>query len=128
MIGQRWRWIALTAVVPLGVGLGLGSGCAHPHATPPPPAAVPPTKPERERAAETGLPISGTAHGILRDGAERRIQRRLQQKGFLDGEQTVGQLDPKTRAQAENEARPWVEFIKRTLAANERAAAAAPPK
>jgi TPR repeat protein len=40
----------------------------------------------------------------------------------------VNKLDPKTRAQAENEARPWVDFIKRTLAANEHAEAAAPPK
>jgi uncharacterized protein len=40
----------------------------------------------------------------------------------------VNKLDPKTRAQAENEARPWVDFIKRTLATNEHAAAGAPPK
>ena len=95
MTGQRL--FGLTAVITLGLGLGLGSGCAHPHATPPPPAAVPPAKPEREQAAETGIPISGTAHGILQDGAERRIQRRLQGKGFLNGEQTDGQLDPQTR-------------------------------
>ena len=91
------RRFSLTRIITLGVGLGLGSGCAHSHTTPPPPAAVPPTKPERERAVETGLPISSTSHGILQDGAELRIQRRLQEKGFLDGQQTNGQLDPKTR-------------------------------
>ena len=91
------RLLGLTRVVTLGVGLGLGSGCAHPHATPPPPAAVAPTKPERERAVETGLPISSTSHGILQEGAELKIQRRLAEKGWLDGEQTDGQLDPKTR-------------------------------
>ena len=91
------RLLGLTRVVTLGVGLGLGSGCAHPHATPPPPAAVAPTKPERERAAETGLPISSTSHGILQEGAELKIQRRLAEKGWLDGEHADGQLDPKTR-------------------------------
>jgi peptidoglycan hydrolase-like protein with peptidoglycan-binding domain len=98
-MNRQQRLSSLLAFIALGVGLGLGlgGGCAHTHATPPPPAAVPPTKPERERAAETGIPISGTAHGILQDGAERKIQRRLHEKGLLDGEQTDGQLDPKTR-------------------------------
>jgi murein L,D-transpeptidase YcbB/YkuD len=91
------RLFGLTRIITLGVGLGLGSGCAHTHATPPPPAAVPPTKPEREQAVETRLPISSTSHGILQDGAELKIQQRLQAKGYLDGEQTAGQLDPKTR-------------------------------
>ena len=93
----RPRVLDLAVLITLGFGPSLGSGCAHTHTTPPPPAAVPPTKPEREQAAETGIPISGTAHGILQDGAERRIQRRLAEKGFLNGEQTEGQLDPKTR-------------------------------
>ncbi|HTB61896.1 MAG TPA: peptidoglycan-binding domain-containing protein [Polyangia bacterium] len=91
------RLFFLARIITLGVGLGLGSGCAHTHATPPPPAAVPPTKPEREQAVETGLPISSTSHGILQDGAELKIQRRLQERGFLDGRQTGGQLDPATR-------------------------------
>ena len=91
------RLPALTQIITLGLGLSLGSGCAHTHATPPPPAAVPPTKPERERAVETGLPISSTSHGILQDGAELRIQRRLAEKGFLDGPRTEGQLDPQAR-------------------------------
>ena len=91
------RLLGLTQIISLGVGLGLGGGCAHTHATPPPPAAVPPTKPEREQAVETGLPISSTSHGILQEGAELRIQRRLAEKGFLDGHPTDGQLDPPTR-------------------------------
>ena len=81
----------------ISLAVGLVTGCVHTHATPPPPAAVPPTKPEREQAAETGLPISSTPHGILQDGAERKIQQRLQEKGFLQGQQTEGELDPKTR-------------------------------
>jgi len=91
------RLVDLARIITLGAGLGLGSGCAHPHATPPPPAAVAPTKPERERAVETGLPISSTSHGILQEGAELKIQRRLTEKGLLNGEQTDGQLDPNTR-------------------------------
>jgi hypothetical protein len=91
------RLFNLTRVITLYVGLGAGGGCAHTHATPPPPAAVPPTKPERERAVETGLPISSTSHGILQDGAELRIQRRLVERGFLDGPPAEGQLDPRAR-------------------------------
>ena len=91
------RLRGLSQLVTLGLGVSLGSGCAHTHATPPPPASVPPTKPEREQAAETGLPISSTSHGILQDGAELKIQRRLQEKGLLDGQQADGQLDTSTR-------------------------------
>jgi hypothetical protein len=93
------RLLGMTQIITLGVGLGLGNGCAHTHKTPPPPGSVPPTKPEREQAAETGLPISNTAHGILQDGAELKIQQALQKKGLLDGQhaQAGGQLDPPTR-------------------------------
>jgi hypothetical protein len=91
------RFLGLTRIIALGVGLGLGNGCAHTHKTPPRPGSVPPTKPEREQAAETGLPISSTTHGILQDGAELKIQRSLQEKGLLDGHQAKGQLDPPTR-------------------------------
>jgi putative peptidoglycan binding protein len=91
------RLLGLTPIITLGVGLGFANGCAHTHKTPPPPAAVPPTKPEREQAAETGLPISSTSHGILQEGAELKIQRRLQEKGLLDGHPAEGQLDPQTR-------------------------------
>jgi hypothetical protein len=92
---SRYNLFGLTRILVLG--LGLGGGCAHTHATPPPPAAVPPTKPDHEQAAETGIPISSTPHGILKDGAEAKIQRRLRDKGFLHGAQTDGQLDPETR-------------------------------
>jgi len=91
------RFLRLTQLITLGLGLGLGNGCAHTHKTPPPPSSVPPTKPEREEAAETGLPISSTAHGILQDGAELKLQRALQKQGLLDGRQAEGQLDPPTR-------------------------------
>jgi hypothetical protein len=89
--------LGLTRIIALGGLVGLASGCAHTHKTPPPPGSVPPTKPEREQAAETGLPISSTTHGILQDGAEVKIQRALQAKGLLDGQQAAGQLDPPTR-------------------------------
>jgi hypothetical protein len=94
---RRGLTFGLTRIITLGVGLGLGNGCAHTHEPPPPPGSVPPTKPEREQAAQTGLPISSTSHGILRDGAELNIQRALQEKGLLDGRQAEGQLDPPTR-------------------------------
>ena len=89
------RLLGLTQIIALG--LGLVNGCAHTHKTPPPPGSVPPTKPEREQAAETGLPISSTAHGILQDGAELKLQRAQQKQGLLDGSQAEGQLDPPTR-------------------------------
>jgi hypothetical protein len=92
---RRDRLFHVTRI--LALGLGLASGCAHTHATPPPPAAVPPTKPDHEQAVETGIPISSTPHGILREGAEAKIQRSLESRGFLHGEQTPGQLDPPTR-------------------------------
>ena len=62
------------------------------------------------------------------EAARWRIISKAAGETNLALDEFVNKLDPKTRAQAENEARPWVEFIKRTLAANERAAAAAPPK
>jgi peptidoglycan hydrolase-like protein with peptidoglycan-binding domain len=78
---------------------GLPGGCAHTRATPPPPAAAPPTKPDHEHAAETGLPVASTPQGLMRDGAEAKIQGRLQARGFLTaGATTSGQLDQPTRA------------------------------
>ena len=91
------RLLGMTQIITLGLGLGLGNGCGHTHKTPPPPGAVPPTQPERQQAAETGLPISSTAHGILKDGAELKIQRALEKNGLLDGQHAEGQLDPPTR-------------------------------
>lgn len=90
----------LAGVLALGIGVGVMSAasCAHTRATPPPPAAAPPTKPDHEHAVETGLPLASTPQGLMQDGAEAKIQRRLQAKGFLHGEQTSGQLDQPTRA------------------------------
>jgi uncharacterized protein len=45
----------------------------------------------------------------------------------LSLDEFVNKLDPTARADAEKAAKPWVDLIKRTLAANERAAAATPP-
>lgn len=87
----------LPATFALGAVLGLGNGCAHTRATPPPPSAVPPTKPDHEHAAETGIVIAGTPRGLMQDGAEEKIQRRLKAKGFLRVERPTGQLDPDTR-------------------------------
>ena len=83
-------------MVALGAGIAAGGGCAHPRETTPP-AAVPPTKPDHEHAAETGLPMASTPQGLMRDGAEEQIQRRLHAKGFLGAEQRSGRLDPATR-------------------------------
>jgi peptidoglycan hydrolase-like protein with peptidoglycan-binding domain len=74
-----------------------GAGCAHTHATPPPPSAVAPTKPDHEQAAETGIPVASTPQGLMKEGAEKRIQQRLETKGLLTAEQVNGQLDPPTR-------------------------------
>jgi hypothetical protein len=72
-------------------------GCAHTHAQPPPPAAVPPTRPDPQLGAETGIPVARTPEGLLRDGAEKRIQERLRARGLLRADQCTGQLDADTR-------------------------------
>ncbi len=78
-------------------GLLVG-GCAHTRQPPPPPAAVAPTKPDHEQALETEIPIASTPQGLMKDGAEEKIQRRLRAKGFLPAAQsTKGQLDQPTR-------------------------------
>ena len=86
------------AMLSLGICLASSGGCAHTQATPPPPAAAPPSKPDHEHAVETGLVVASTPQGLMQDGAEAKIQQRLQAKGFLHGEQTSGQLDQPTRA------------------------------
>jgi hypothetical protein len=98
MTGCCHSLAGLGTMLSLGICLGLDVGCAHTHATPPPPAAVPPTKPDHEHAAETGLPVASTPQGLMKEGAEARIQQRLRAKGFLHGEQSTGQLDQPTRA------------------------------
>ncbi|HXI56634.1 MAG TPA: peptidoglycan-binding domain-containing protein [Polyangia bacterium] len=72
------------------------AGCVHTHATPPPPAAVPPTKPDHEVAAETGVPVASTPQGLMHDGAERLIQERLRAKGLLKPAQVTGRFDSDT--------------------------------
>lgn len=76
----------------------LGGACAHTHQTPPPPAAVPPTKPDHELAAETGIPVASTPQGLLQEGAEKKIQARLHARHLLETDQQSGQLDNDTRA------------------------------
>jgi peptidoglycan hydrolase-like protein with peptidoglycan-binding domain len=92
-------WILLAAGRALALAwLGLtGAGCLHaPHA--PQPAEVPATKPDHERAAETRIPVASTPQGLMREGAEKKIQERLRDKGLLAATQISGQLDPDTRA------------------------------
>jgi murein L,D-transpeptidase YcbB/YkuD len=72
------------------------AGC-HSHAQPPPPTAVPATKPEHERGEETGTPIASTPQGLLREGAERKIQERLRAKGLLREAQVTGSFDASTQ-------------------------------
>jgi hypothetical protein len=92
----RTRALVL-GVMSLGLALGVAAGCAHSRATPPPPAAVAPTKPDHEHAVETGITMASTPQGLMQDGAEQKIQRRLQAKGLLRADQVNGQLDPPTR-------------------------------
>ena len=83
---------------PWSVAAWLGAvGCAHTHAPPPPPAEVPPTKPDHEHGAETGIPVASTPQGLMQDGAEKKIQQRLRRKGLLREDQCNGQLDTDTR-------------------------------
>jgi peptidoglycan hydrolase-like protein with peptidoglycan-binding domain len=72
------------------------AGCVHTHATPPPPAAVPPTKPDHEVAAATGVPVASTPQGLMHDGAERLIQERLRARGLLKPAQVTGRFDSDT--------------------------------
>jgi peptidoglycan hydrolase-like protein with peptidoglycan-binding domain len=73
------------------------AACGHTRAEPPPPSAVAPTKPDHEQGAETGIPVASTPQGLLRDGAEKRLQLRLKERGLLTAAQCSGQLDPATR-------------------------------
>lgn len=81
----------------LGLGLAVAFGCAHAHDPPPPPAAVPPTKPDHEQAGETGLTMASTPQGLMREGAEQKLQARLGAKGLLPAEHRTGLLDAETR-------------------------------
>ena len=86
------RALALGAMLAAAAG-----GCAHTHAPPPPAAAVPATKPDHEQTAETGIPVASTPQGLMRDGAEMKIQQRLRARSLLRAEQCNGQLDGDTQ-------------------------------
>ncbi len=62
------------------------------------PAPSAATKPDHELGAETGIPVAATPQGLMRDGAETRIQERLKARGLLRADQSNGQLDADTRA------------------------------
>src|SRR4051794_10245865 len=81
----------------LALGLVLALGCAHVHDRPPSPASVPPTKPDHEQASDTGLTIASTPVGLMREGAEQKVQERLRAKGLLPAEHRTGRLDAETR-------------------------------
>lgn len=92
-------WLrAWSSTLALAAALGgAANGCAHTHAPPSAAAAVPPSKPDHELAAETGIPVASTPQGLMRDGAETKIQQRLRARGFLNAAQCTGQLDADTR-------------------------------
>jgi peptidoglycan hydrolase-like protein with peptidoglycan-binding domain len=92
-----WSGVRAAALASALLGAGAANGCAHTHASPPPPATVPPTRPDHQLGAETGIPGARTPEGLMRDGAEKRIQERLQARGLLRAEQCTGQLDADTR-------------------------------
>jgi hypothetical protein len=95
-ISVRCRFLGRCSLVGQLLLLG-AAGCAHTRGTPPPPSAVAPTKPDHEQAAETGIPIASTPQGLMKEGAEKKIQLRLKSKGLLTAEEVNGQLDPPTR-------------------------------
>jgi uncharacterized protein len=91
------------------------------------------------RAALAGNPIAQDRLAIILangfgvkanpvDAAKWRLISKAAGETDLVLDDFVNKLDPTARAKAEEEARPWVDFIKRSLAANERAAAVTPSK
>lgn len=74
----------------------LAPACGHTRAQPPPPTAVPRTAPVLEHGAETGIPVSSSPQGLLREGAELRLQRRLKARGLLSEAECTGRLDAPT--------------------------------
>jgi len=97
---SRRQWL-LPACRAFGLGarvaLAGAVGCAHAHHAPPA-AAAPATKPDHERALETGIPVASTPQGLMQEGAGKKLQERLRDKGLLRAEACTGQLDPDTRA------------------------------
>lgn len=80
----------------LGTAVLGAAGCAHPR-TSPPQTAIPPTKPERELGAETGVPMSSTPRGLMHDGAQKKIQDRLRARQLLAADQCTGEFNVQTR-------------------------------
>lgn len=77
------------------------AGSQPPEAQPTSPSDPAPsaaTKPDHERGAETGIPVAATPQGLMREGAEARIQERLRARGLLRGGESTGELDADTRA------------------------------
>jgi peptidoglycan hydrolase-like protein with peptidoglycan-binding domain len=91
------RWIAAAALWGGAAAIAGGAGCGHSKAPPPPPATVPPTKPDAERGAQTGIPVASSPQGLLKEGAEKALQQRLHEKGLLAANHRSGQLDTETR-------------------------------
>lgn len=85
------------AGVCLGLGIAFAVACAHVQDPPPPPTAVPPTKADHEQALETGLTMASTPQGLMREGAEEKLQERLGAKGLLPAKHRTGRLDEETR-------------------------------
>lgn len=94
--GRRRRASRLVLALASWASLATSS-CGHVHEPPPSPAAVPATKPDHEHGAETGLTVSSTPQGLMRDGAESKLQERLRAKDLLPAGHRTGQLDADTR-------------------------------
>jgi len=88
---MRWLRGALASAA-----LAASGGCVHPHAAAPP-AAVSPTKPDHQVAAETDVPVASTPQGLMHDGGEKRIQERLHAKGLLAAADCTGEFNAHTR-------------------------------
>lgn len=93
MTSTLTRWVPKAFVI----AAVAWAGCAHPHAAPAA-ATVAATKPDHEQAVETGIPVASTPQGLMKPGAEKRVQEGLRAKGLLRPEQCNGQLDAATRA------------------------------
>jgi hypothetical protein len=76
------------------------SGSQPPKAQPTSPSdpAPPAGKSDHESGVETGIPVASTPQGLMREGAERRIQERLHARGLLQVGEYSGALDAETRA------------------------------
>lgn len=75
----------------------IGAGGCHAHHAPPA-ASVPATKPPHERAAQTDIPVASAPDGLMKPGAETKLQERLHAKGLLGPGPYADHLDDRTRA------------------------------